>query len=79
MIFFLAIVVNAWYFFYLDLSLTFLLIGGAFCFAIWLIYRRAFIHFDGAAENPIVVLGMTTGGIGMLFALIAIVLMQLSV
>ena len=79
MIFFLAIAVNAWYFFYLDLSLTFLLIGGAFCLAIWLIYRHAFIHFDGAAENPIVVLGMTTGGIGMLFALISIAIIELSV
>ena len=77
MIFILSIAIPAWYFFYLDLSFTLLLIGAACSTGLWLLYRHAFIHFDGASENPVVVLGMTTGGFGMVFALISIILMKM--
>jgi len=77
MIFLLAITITGWYFFYLDLNMTWLLVGGAFSTAIWLFYRHAFLNFDGGDDNPVVALGMITGGFGMLFALISIVIMQL--
>jgi len=55
-----------------------LLGGGVFSTAIWLFYRHAYLDFDGANENPVVVLGMTIGGFGMLFSLLAMVLQKLA-
>jgi len=77
LIFLIAIAITGWYFFYLDLSLPWLLAGGVVSAAAWAIYRRAFLSFDGGDDNPVVALGMITGGFGMLFALISIVIMQL--
>jgi len=73
MIFLISIAVPAWYFFYLDLSLNTLVISGLACGILWYTNRHAFLHLEGANENPLVQLAMSMGMIGVLFSIIAII------
>jgi len=72
MTFLISIAVPAWYFFYLDLNLVPLIIGGTACGFLWATNRYAYLNFEGANESPLVQLAMGTGMFGTIFSIIAI-------
>jgi len=73
MTFLISIAVPAWYFFYLDLSLNALVISGLVCGILWYTNRHAFLHLEGASENPLVQLAMAMGMFGLFFSIITII------
>jgi len=73
----LSIAIPSWYFFYLDLDIKFLIVGGFFCGALWATNRYAFINFEGADENPLVVAAMVLGGVGTLCSIISVAMKYL--
>jgi len=72
MIFLLSITIPAWCFFYLDLNLVHLIIGGTACGFLWATNRYAYLNFEGANENPLVQIAMGAGMFGTIFSIIAI-------